>query len=104
MRSILKSAVVNSAATALYIVLVALFLFYVGENKIGQEDSVLIPIFMLMLLVFSAALTGTFVLGKPVLLYLDGKKKESINLLVCTLGIFFLMTVIALILLLVFSS
>ncbi|MFA6917864.1 MAG: hypothetical protein WC285_03455 [Candidatus Gracilibacteria bacterium] len=89
MKTILKSAIINSTATALYIILVASFLFHVEDVKL-EEPSVLIPIFMLMLFVFSAALTGTLILGKPILLYLEGKKKESVSLLAYTLGIFFL--------------
>ena len=100
MKSILKSAVTNSIATALYIVLVAMFLFYAGNNQFGGSQSVLIPIFMLMLFVFSAALTGTLILGKPVLLYLEGKKKEAVTMIAYTLGVFFFIMLIALVLLL----
>lgn len=53
------------------------------------------PIIMLMLFVFSAGMTATLVLGRPVIWYLDGKKKESIQLLLSTLFAFFILTVLA---------
>ncbi|MEK7646842.1 MAG: hypothetical protein AAB378_00520 [Patescibacteria group bacterium] len=75
MNNIIKHAAVNAFATALYIVAIASFLFYVpkffGENK---ADTVLVPIVMLSLLVFSAALVGVLIFGRPILWYLDGKK------------------------------
>ena len=91
MNRILKTALMNSLATTLYIILVASFLFYAGNAKWGQQTpTIFIPILMLMLLVFSAALTGLAMLGRPVLWYLDGKKKEALLLIGYTLGIFFL--------------
>ncbi len=87
--AILKNALINAGATALYIVAVASFMIYTpdlfGEVK---EKTVLIPIVMLSLLVFSAALVGTLIFGRPIMWYLDGKKKEALSLLVATLAIF----------------
>jgi len=52
------------------------------------------------LFVFSAALTGLLVFGRPVLWYFDGRKKEALSLLAHTLAIFLVITIIALFLLL----
>ncbi len=90
-----KTAAINATVTAAYIVLVASALFY-AENMNIKEPSVLIPIFMLMLLVFSATLTGSLMLGKPILWYIDGKKKEALSLLSYTVSIFFGIMLIAL--------
>jgi len=93
MKPILKTALFNSLATAVYVSAIGLFFFYV--NKLNLKSSTpLIPIFMLMLFVFSAALTGTLVFGKPILWYLDGKKKEALSLLAYTLGIFFIIALL----------
>ena len=51
----------------------------------GEEDSFLTPLFTLLLFVVSASITGLLVLGKPVLLYLNGQKKEALTLLFATL-------------------
>lgn len=90
-----KTAVINAFATALYIVLVSTFLFFGSENKIGAANVILVPITMLMLLVFSVSFVGFFIFGKPVLLYLDGKKKDAVRLFAYTLSIFFAITLLA---------
>ena len=96
MNKILKTAALNAILTALYIILIASFLFY-AQKFLGQKpDTVLAPIVMLCLLVFSASVTGLLIFGKPVLWYLDGKKKEAITLLIYTLGVFLVITVAAL--------
>ncbi len=38
------------------------------------------PVILLLLFVVSAAITGLLVLAKPIILYLDGLKKEAIKL------------------------
>ncbi len=93
--TILKPALINAAVTALYIVAVASFLFYVPKT-FGPGKTVLIPIFMLLLFVFSAAFTSLLVFGRPIVWYLDGKKKEALSLLGWTLGILMIITCIAL--------
>ncbi|MBI3934148.1 MAG: hypothetical protein HY316_05620 [Acidobacteria bacterium] len=92
---ILKNALFNAVATAAYVIAVGSFLFY-APKVFGRGNSVLIPIAMLLLFFFSAALTGALILGRPVLWYLDGKKKEALSLLVSTLAIFLGITLMAL--------
>ena len=88
----------NALATAAYVVLIASFLFYVPK-LVKPKDILLAPIVMLMLLIFSAALTGLLVFGKPVLWYVNGKKREAFVLLGYTLGIFLMITLVVLFLL-----
>lgn len=91
----MKAGLMNALATALYVAAVGTFMYYGATVKIGQNSHYLAPIAMLMLFVFSAALTGYLVFGKPALLYLDGKKKEAVTLLSYTLVYMFVLTVIA---------
>ena len=95
--AILKRAVINALATAVYVIVIASFLFY-APKFFGPDrgDSVLVPIVMLLLLVFSAAFTGSLIFGQPVLWYLDGKKEESLSLIIYTLGVFLVITILAL--------
>jgi hypothetical protein len=79
-------------------------MFWAGEAKIGANNTFLAPIAMLLLFVFSAALTGFLVFGQPAILYLDGKKKEALTLLGYTLGILSGLTVLAIVLLIIFGS
>jgi hypothetical protein len=55
----------------------------------------LVPIAMLLLLVFSAALVGALIFGRPVLWYLEGRKQDSLRLLAGTLAILFALTIAA---------
>ena len=96
--NIIKKAVLNAVGTSLYIVAIASFLFYVPKifGLDRGPDTVLAPIAMLSLLVFSAALVGLLIFGRPILWYWDGQKKEAVSLLVYTLGIFLVITIITL--------
>ena len=87
-----KYAVINAALTALYIVLISSFVFYVPKalHLNDKPDNVFAPIIMLSLLVFSAALVGFLIFGRPIMWYLDGKKQEALKLLVSTLVTFFI--------------
>lgn len=90
MNNIIKNAVVNALGTAGYVVLIATFLSN-ASNIFGKDepDTFLIPVMMLLLLILSAAITGSLVFGRPILWYLDGKKKEAISLLAYTLATLF---------------
>lgn len=103
MNKIKKTAILNSLATTLYIVAVGCFMYYGSLVKIGRANVILVPITLLLLFVFSAALTGFLIFGKPAQMYVDGKKKEALSLLTYTLISFFVITFAAIILLIVFT-
>jgi hypothetical protein len=88
-----KNPIVNALAGLLYIALVASLLFYVPPY-IHIENSVLIPIVMLSLFVFSAASMGYIFLYQPLKLFLEGQKKESVSLFIQTLIIFAVSTAV----------
>ena len=93
---IIKNAVLGSVATVIYITLVATFLSH-AQQIFGKDEpkGPFIPIAMLSLLVFSVALVGSLIFGRPIFWYLEGKKKEAITLLAYTLAVFFLFTIAA---------
>lgn len=97
--NIRKIALINSLATAGYVVLVGCFMYFGSQVRLGKENTFLAPIALLMLFVFSAALTGYLIFGKPAQFYVDGKKKEALALLFHTLGYFSIITLVALLLL-----
>jgi len=88
---------VSAAGVFIYISAVSWLISNV-EHFFGNvpEPNLLFPIFMLLLFVVSAAITGFLVLGKPFLTYLDGQKKEALKLLFFTLAwlVFFLFFVV----------
>ncbi|MEK7545489.1 MAG: hypothetical protein AAB554_00255 [Patescibacteria group bacterium] len=52
----------------------------------GKPDSALAPVGFLLLLVTSAATMCMLIFGKPLMLYIDGKKREGVMMVVCTIG------------------
>lgn len=76
-------SVLNSLGVLVYVSLVTLFMNN-AQIIFGKADNFLAPVIMLTLFVLSALITGSLVLGKPIMLYFDGQKKESIKLLVYT--------------------
>ena len=101
MNKIIKNALIDTIGTTAYIILVVSFIFSL-QVLAPNEDIIIIPIAMLLLFVFSAALTGTLVFGKPVMWYLDGKKKEAISLISYTLGFLFIIIIIVFALLVIY--
>lgn len=76
----------NAAGVLFYVMSVAWVLSN-GERLFGgREPRLVIPVFMMLLLVISATITGLLVFGRPVLLYLDGRKKEALHFFFATLG------------------
>lgn len=80
-----KQSLPYAAGAVLYIAAVATLmrnapLLFGGPGP----DSPLAPVAMLSLLVVSAATMGLLIFGKPVMLYIDGKKREAVAMVVCT--------------------
>lgn len=98
-----KAALFNAGATALYVAAVGCFMYYGSLIKIGRANSFLVPISLLLLFVMSASITGFLIFGKPAQMYIDGKKKEALSLLMQTLIFFSMITFFAIILLVTFT-
>lgn len=69
----------------IYIFLVALVMKN-ANHLFGNNPGVLPIIAFLMLFVVSATISGALILGKPILLYLEGKKREALELFGFTVG------------------
>ena len=76
----------HSAGVVVYVTCVSVFLGNAAKIFNNEENHFAIPVFMMLLLVISASVTGLLVLGKPVSLYLDGQKKEAWTFLFYTLA------------------
>jgi len=86
--NILKYALIGAAITAGWIAAIVTVIFN-AESLFGKvpENSMLAPIAMLMLFVVSAAITSMGVFGRPLMWYLDGKKKEAVELAISTISV-----------------
>lgn len=89
----------HALGVSAYVFSIALFMKY-GERFFPEVDNnLLAPLVFILLFVFSALVTGSLVLAKPIMLYMDGKKKEGfrlflftgLNLFLCLLVFLFLM-------------
>jgi hypothetical protein len=82
-----RNPFLNALAAIVYIAFVASFMFY-GMQHSGKQNTVLIPIAVISLFTLSAAVMGYIFGFQPLQLYLDGKKKEAIDLFIKTVAIF----------------
>ena len=78
-------SLISAVGVFIYVSAVSWMMFN-GEEIFGEVSNFLMPLFLLLLFVISAAITGLLVLGKPVHLYLSGLKKEAFILLFATLA------------------
>jgi hypothetical protein len=83
---LIKRAFLDAFGVIAYI---SLFSFIINnlEHWTGSkpDNHFLAPVFFLSMFIVSACITGSLVLLKPVLLYLDGQKKEAVNLFLYTI-------------------
>jgi hypothetical protein len=82
----------HAALVLIYVSAVSLVMSH-GSTWFGQKDTAFTPVAVLMLFVLSAAVTGTLVLGRPILLYLDGKKTEALKFFGFTVAWLFVLTI-----------
>lgn len=86
---------INVVLAGVYISLVALFISH-AESIFGKQDGGFLgTIVFLMLLVLSASVMGVLILGKPIMMYIDGQKKEGVKLLGITIGWIFVFILLA---------
>ncbi|HEV7449282.1 MAG TPA: hypothetical protein VGP13_01955 [Candidatus Paceibacterota bacterium] len=91
-----KNPYINALAALAYIAALISVLFYGPVVDGPLDNTILIPIAMLSLFVFSAAAMAYVFLYNPLLLILEGKKKEGIKLFLSTLFAFGAMIVVLL--------
>lgn len=87
-----KNPYINALLAALYIVFVVLLITYGPAYVRDKPDTILAPMAMLSLLVFSVALMGYLFFLQPVALYVEGQKREAVELFTKTLGAFAVIT------------
>jgi hypothetical protein len=84
-----KKLVWQSLAAAIgevaYVSLVALIMTN-GEKFMRGNPGVLGGVYILTLFVISASVSAALIFGGPVLVYLEGKKKDAVKLFISTIG------------------
>ncbi|MDO8521991.1 MAG: hypothetical protein Q7S08_01740 [bacterium] len=83
-----RNPYLNALVAGLYIVFVALLIFYGPTFVKDKPDTILAPISMLSLLVLSVAFMGYTFFYQPILVYMEGQKREALELFTKTLVAF----------------
>ena len=97
MNKLIQRSLLNALGVSAYVAVIATIMRNAQKIFGNKPDTVFAPIFVLMLFVLSAAITGGLVLGKPLLMYLNNEKNEAIKLFGYTLSWLAFFTVIMLI-------
>lgn len=90
-------SITGSVGTIIYIMLVVWFMGQAEHGLFEDQSFFLAPVIMLTLFVFSALVTSSLILAKPILLYIDNEKKIAIKMLVTTAFMLFVELTIMLI-------
>ncbi len=83
-----KNPILNALSALAYIIVVAFTMIRITEQTVLPQKTIFIPIFVLSLLTLSASIMGYIFLSQPLQMYLDGKKKQAVQLFVQTVGSF----------------
>lgn len=94
-----KNPFINAIFAAGYILLGVTIMTFVSQPMSNKPDTFFAPVIFLSLFTLSVAVMTCLFFYQPVMLFIDGKKKDAVNLFVKTVGIFATLTAIALILL-----
>lgn len=94
----MKKPIINALLAALYIIVIV-FGMSTFVDQPDKEASLIAPITMLSLLTLSVAVMGHLFFSQPLMLYLDGQKKEAVNFFLKTVLTFAVIVVIFLALL-----
>src|SRR3989338_2185666 len=94
-----KSPLINALGASAYIFLIVSVMTFVTQPLKNKPDTFFAPITALFVLTLSVAVMAFLFFYQPLLLLIDGKKKEAVGLFVKTVGIFAVITAIVLILL-----
>ena len=87
-----RNPYINALAATAYIVFVVLLIPYGPAYVRDKPDTILAPMAMLSLLVFSVAFMGYLFFLQPIQMFLEGQKREAVELFTKTLGSFAVIT------------
>jgi hypothetical protein len=94
-----KNPILNALSASAYIILGVTVMTFVTQPLKNKPDTLFAPIVFLSLLTLSVAVMAYLFFYQPVLLFIEGKKKEAVNLFAKTVGVFAVFTIVVLILL-----
>jgi hypothetical protein len=90
-----KNPIVNGLVATLYIVVLVLVMTF-GIRLMGPQDTFMTPIAMICLFTLSAAVMGYVFCYQPIMLFVEGKKKQAVQLFLQTVAVFGIITLVVL--------
>lgn len=97
-----KNPIVNALGASAYIVFIVTIMTLVTRPLKDKPDTFFAPVTVLFVLTLSVAVMAYLFFYQPLQLFIEGKRKEAVNLFIQTVGVFGVIT--ALILGLLFSG
>lgn len=94
-----KNPIINALSASAYILLIVSVMNFVTQPLRNKPDTFFAPVTVLFVLTLSVAVMAFLFFYQPLLIFIEGKKKEAVNLFVKTVGIFAALTAVVLILL-----
>jgi hypothetical protein len=94
-----KNPIINAVSASAYIILGVLVMTFMTEPLRNKPDTFFAPIVFLSMLTLSVAVMAFLFFYQPIMLFIEGKKKEAVNFFIKTVGIFAAITVVFLALL-----
>lgn len=89
-----KNPFINAVVAVVYIKIVSFIMYYGTRLAPENKDFIipLVPMAVISLFTLSAAVMGYVFLYQPIIFYLEGQKKEAVNLFLKTVGVFAIFT------------
>lgn len=94
-----KNPFINALSASAYIVLIVNIMNFITQTHKNTPDTPFAPVIFLSLLTLSVVFMAYVFFYQPLQFLIEGKKKEAVNLLIQTVGVFAVFTAVALILL-----
>jgi hypothetical protein len=94
-----KNPIINALSASAYIFLVVSVMTFVTKPLRNKPDTFFAPIAVLSMLTLSVAVMAFLFFYQPLQLFIEGKKKQAVDLFIKTVGIFAVLTAVVLALL-----
>jgi len=94
-----KNPIINALTASVYIILVVAVMDFVTQPLRNRPDTFFAPIMVLFVLTFSVAVMAYLFFYQPLQFFIDGKRKQAVQLFLQTVGVFGFTTVVLLALL-----
>lgn len=100
MIKMLRNPIISALSASAYIFLVVAVMTLVTQPLKNKPDTFFAPVIVLSVLTLSVTVMAFLFFYQPLMLFIEGKKKDAVNLFAKTVGVFAVITVIVLILIL----